>query len=52
VLTLSPEELLIQAGNFTPPKASVDQARRAALIAMTVALVALCAASYWLVKTA
>jgi hypothetical protein len=48
---LSPEELLIQAGNFTPPKASVNKARRATVIAMLVMVVVLCAASYWLVST-
>lgn len=49
---LDARELLIQAGQLEPPKASVNQARRVALIAMTIVLIALCAASYWLVKTA
>ena len=48
---IDPQALLIQAGQWNPPKASHDQSRRIVLIVMCVTLVVVCAASYWLVST-
>lgn len=48
---LDPAALLIQAGDFTPLKASKNRSHHVAVVMMILLLVIVCGATYWLVSS-